>query len=48
MHGLIRDMAWQECRDKVAIFIKRDAESNEERGLRRWNEVERLSLWDYS
>lgn len=48
MHGLIRDMAWQECSDKVAIFIKRDAESNEERGLRRWNEVERLSLWDYS
>ncbi|XP_050286670.1 disease resistance protein SUMM2-like [Quercus robur] len=48
MHGLIRDMAWWECRDKVAIFIKRDAESDEERGLSIWNGVERLSLWDYS
>ena len=48
MHGLIRDMAWWECKDKVAIFIKRDAESDEERGLRIWNGVERLSLWDYS
>ncbi|KAK4590559.1 hypothetical protein RGQ29_020925 [Quercus rubra] len=48
MHGLIRDMAWYECRDTVAIFIKRDAELDEERGLRIWNGVERLSLWDYS
>ena len=48
MHGLIHDMAWRECKDKVAIFIKRDAESDEERGLRIWNGVERLSLWDYS
>ncbi|XP_050289843.1 disease resistance protein SUMM2-like [Quercus robur] len=48
MHGLVRDMAWWECKDKVAIFIKRDAESDEERGLRIWNGVERLSLWDYS
>ena len=48
MHNLIRDMAWWECKDKVAIFIKRDAELDEERGLRIWNGVERLSLWDYS
>ncbi|KAL0009135.1 hypothetical protein SO802_010637 [Lithocarpus litseifolius] len=41
-------MAWWECRDKVAIFIKRDAESDEERGLSIWTGVERLSLWDYS
>ncbi|KAK7827565.1 putative disease resistance protein [Quercus suber] len=48
MHGLIRDMAWWECKDKVAIFIKKDAESDEERGLRIRNGVERLSSWDYS
>ena len=24
MHGMVRDMAWQECQEKFALFIKRD------------------------
>ena len=45
MHGMLRDMAWQECQEKIVLLIKRD---NEARGLNRWNKVERISLWDHS
>ena len=24
MHGMVRDMAWQECQEKIALFIKGD------------------------
>lgn len=45
MHGMLRDMAWQECKEDILLLIKKD---KEQRGLRRLNIVKRISLWDHS
>ena len=45
MHGMLRDMAWQECKEDIVLLIKKD---KEQRGLRKWNKVKRMSLWDHS
>ncbi|XP_050273397.1 disease resistance protein SUMM2-like [Quercus robur] len=45
MHGMLRDMAWHECKEDIVLLIKKD---KEQRGLRSWNKVKRMSLWDHS
>lgn len=45
MHGMLRDMAWQECKKDIVLLIKK---GEEQRGLREWNKVKRMSLWDHS
>lgn len=45
MHGMLRDMAWQECKEDIVLLIKK---GKEQRGLKKWNKVKRMSLWDHS
>ena len=45
MHGMLRDMAWQECKEDIVLLIKK---GKEQRGLRKWSKVKRMSLWDHS